>query len=165
MPLGRFCVTYWPKAARRHCLMCNFWQCHVTSSHSTRGEGGAQFPPIGGGLLQRWGGGPSMESYICHSGGGDNKFSLSVHDMQQQGFTFANRGGGGLGHFALTVHLVQQQGVQAPPAAAHHGVHRVPRWGVFCSNIVQHSGRLNLHVVKKKLPQMFFPPNDTQCHH
>ena len=39
-----------------------------------------------------------MESYICHSGGaGDNTFNLTVHDMQQQGFTFANRGVGGWG--------------------------------------------------------------------
>ena len=46
--------------------------------------------------------------------------------------------GGAMGHFALTVHHVRQQGVQAPPVAAHHGIHCS---GLLCSNIVEH-GRI-----------------------
>ena len=74
--------------------------CFQASSHSTRGEGGAQFLPLGGGggggLLQRWGGVPQWKvTFPIRGGGCDNTFSLSVHDMQQQGFTFANREGGG----------------------------------------------------------------------
>ena len=47
--------------------------CFQASSHSTRGEGGAQFLPLGGGgggASAAVGGGPSMESYISHSGEG-----------------------------------------------------------------------------------------------
>ena len=48
--------------------------CFQASSHSTRGEVGAQFLPLwgggGGGASAAVRGGPSMESYICNSGGG-----------------------------------------------------------------------------------------------
>ena len=113
--------------------------CVQGSSHSTRGEGGAQFLPIGGGASAEGGGVPQWKvTFAIRGGGVGTTHSASVFmTCSSKGLHLQTGGGGGLGRFALTVHLVQQQGVQAPPAAAHHGVHCS---ALLCSSIVQHSG-------------------------
>ena len=135
--------------------------CFQASSHSTRGEGGAQFLPLGGGggLLQRWGGVPQWKVTFAIRGGVGTTHSASVFMTCSSKGLHLQTGGGGLGRFTLTVHLAQQQGVQAPPASAHHGSTALLCSALaLCSTVESACCAINL-------PQMFFPPNDTQCHH
>ena len=87
-------------ARQQRLYLLAWWNAHVSklARIPQGGRGGLNFCHLGGGGGFCSGGGGSLNGklHFPFGGGGcDNTFSLSVHDMQQQGFTFANREGGG----------------------------------------------------------------------